>query len=69
MGVPSWQPGHRFEVLPSREPALALPPDSRHTSLTIASQAASPLLLNVVLLNFLTHSSPLPSLPEQWQSL
>lgn len=42
MRVPSLQSGHRFEVLPSREPALALPSDSQCTSLTIASPAASP---------------------------
>lgn len=42
VGVPSLQPGHRFEVLPSREPALALYSDSHCTSLTIASLAAPP---------------------------
>lgn len=40
--VPYLQSGHRFEVLPSREPALALPSDSQCTSLTIASPAAPP---------------------------
>lgn len=42
VGVPSLQSWHRFEVLPPREPALALSSDSHCTSLTIASPAAPP---------------------------
>lgn len=47
--VPSLESAHRAEVLPSSE----TPPEVQLTSLTIASTASPPLLVNVVPLDFL----------------